>query len=222
MCIGDFLLMSASWYIDNGISVSESGGIDEVGRGPLAGPVVSAAVWICDNFATIVQENFPEFTIRDSKKMTHKRRLQVVNWINELPANIIRYSIASASVSEIDQLNILQAALLSMKRAYEALEFSAKYVLVDGNKSPNLSGCEVKTIIGGDDKVLSISVASVIAKEYRDALMIELSKEYPQYGWDTNVGYGSRKHMEAIEKFGISPHHRTSFAPVALALSRKI
>ena len=214
--------MTVSWYVDNGISVSESVGIDEVGRGPLAGPVVSAAVWICDNFATIALENFPGFTIRDSKKMTHKRRSQVVNWINGLPADIIRYSIAMSSVSEIDELNILQAALLSMKRAYESLGISAKYALVDGNKSPNLSGCEVKTIIGGDDKVLSISVASILAKEYRDALMIELSRDYPYYGWDTNVGYGSKKHMEAIEKFGVSPHHRASFAPVALALSRKI
>ena len=205
------------WYSDNNILASESVGLDEVGRGPLAGPVVAAAVWICDNFATLAREKFSQFAIRDSKKMTPRRRALVTEWIQQLPANIIRYSIASASIEEIDRLNILNAALLAMARAYDALKFEAKIALVDGNRAPNLQNCSVKTVIGGDDKVLAISVASIIAKEHRDALMKSLAQEFPQYAWDKNVGYGTREHLEAIEKFGISPHHRRSFAPISAA-----
>ena len=207
-----------SWYSDNNILASESVGIDEVGRGPLAGPVVAAAVWICDDFATVAQKKFPQFTIRDSKKMTSRRRALVNEWVKQLPREILRYSIASATVEEIDRLNILNAALLAMKRAHESLDVPAKYAIVDGNRAPDLQNCAVKTVIGGDDKVLAISVASIIAKEHRDVLMRSLAQEFPHYGWDKNVGYGTRAHLEAIEKYGISPHHRRSFAPISALL----
>ncbi len=208
-----------SWYSDNNILPSESVGIDEVGRGPLAGPVVAAVVWICDNFTTLAQKKFPHFAIRDSKKMTYRRRVLVTEWIKQLPDNIVRYSIASASVEEIDRLNILNAALLAMERAYNALAFKPKCAVVDGNRAPKLSNCAVKTVVSGDDIVLAISVASIIAKEHRDAHMRGLALEFPQYGWDKNVGYGTREHLEAIAKYGISPHHRRSFAPISAAIN---
>ena len=210
--------MTLSWYASNNIDIEDSIGIDEVGRGPLAGPVISSAVWICSNLARFLEENSRVFPVRDSKKMTILQRSKVVNWINQQSHNSIRYSIGFASVEEIDELNILRASLLSMKRAYDSVGIKKNTILVDGNIAPDFDNCneiDVKTIVGGDSKVLSISLASIIAKEYRDNLMRKLAKDFPQYKWNTNVGYGSKAHLEAISKFGITCHHRKSFSPIS-------
>lgn len=210
--------MTLSWYASNNTDIEDSIGIDEVGRGPLAGPVISSAVWICSNLARFLKENNRVFPVRDSKKMTHLQRARVVSWINQQSHNLIRYSIGFASVEEIDELNILRASLLSMKRAYDSLGIKKSIILVDGNIAPDFDDCDeidVKTIVGGDSKVLSISLASIIAKEYRDNLMRKLAKDFPQYKWNTNVGYGSKAHLEAISKFGITCHHRKSFSPIS-------
>lgn len=201
-----------TWYEENNISIEESIGIDEVGRGPLAGPVVAAAVWISD--MAVLKLERDKLVVRDSKKMTANQRARVVEWIDNQHYDTIRYSIGHATVEEIDELNILNAALLAMKRAYDSLGVQKEYVLVDGNKAPNIEAQRVIPIVGGDNKVLSISLASIIAKEYRDELMKKLSLEYPYYGWATNVGYGSQKHIEAILQYGITPYHRKTFAPI--------
>jgi ribonuclease HII len=206
------------WYTENNIDIDKSIGIDEVGRGPLAGPVISSAVWISQDAASFIKENESNIPVRDSKKTTKIQRRKVVDWVKKYDPNYIKYSIGSASVEEIDNINILNATMLSMRRAYETLNMKDDIaeinmtVLVDGNKVPELGNVKnVKAVIKGDDKVLAISLASIIAKEYRDKLMIELSKEFPQYSWDTNVGYGSKAHLDAIDKFGITTHHRKSF-----------
>ncbi len=210
--------MTLSWYASNNINIEDSIGIDEVGRGPLAGPVISSAVWICSNLARFLEENSRALPVRDSKKMTILQRSKVVNWINQQSHNSIHYSIGFASVEEIDELNILRASLLSMKRAYNSLGIKKNNILIDGNIAPNFDDCneiDVKTIIGGDSKVLSISLASIIAKEYRDSHMRKLAKDFPQYQWNTNMGYGSKAHLEAISNFGITCHHRKSFSPIS-------
>ncbi|GHT99071.1 hypothetical protein FACS1894126_5080 [Alphaproteobacteria bacterium] len=191
-------------------------GIDEVGRGPLAGPVVSAAVWICADIAKYLEENSKILPVRDSKKMTRKQRQKIVEWIDSCPSDQIKYSIGYATVEEIDELNILNASLLSMERAYNGVcSTGVLLALVDGNVAPDIKGVEIKTIVKGDDKVLSISLASIIAKEYRDNYMRNLSEQFSHYSWDTNVGYGTAAHLQAIAKYGITPHHRKSFAPVS-------
>ncbi|MCR5224507.1 MAG: ribonuclease HII [Alphaproteobacteria bacterium] len=201
-----------TWYEENNISIENSIGIDEVGRGPLAGPVVAAAVWISDALAFELERG--KLVVRDSKKMTAKQRARVVEWADDQHYDFFRYSIGHATVEEIDELNILNAALLAMKRAYESLGIQKEYVIVDGNKTPKIDAKSVIPIVGGDNKVLSISLASIIAKEYRDSLMKKLALEYPYYGWSRNVGYGSKEHIEAILKFGITPYHRKTFAPI--------
>lgn len=223
--------MNLQWYMSNGVDIDNSVGIDEVGRGPLAGPVVSAAVWICSDLANFLEKNSLTLPVRDSKKMSILQRSKVLNWINKQSYNDIRYSIGFASVEEIDELNILQASLLSMKRAYDSLGIQKNTVLIDGNIAPDFdnmnSDCDdnkkfdVKTVVSGDAKVMSISLASIIAKEYRDNLMKKLAKDFPEYKWNTNVGYGSKAHLNAISKFGISCHHRKSFAPIAACIACK-
>lgn len=199
-----------NWYIENKILAEASIGIDEVGRGPLAGPVVAVAVWINDDGLNALGSS--GIVIRDSKKMSHLQRVRALQWINEQPKSNIKYAIAEASVEEIDEINILEAALLAMNRAYKSLDIKNCVALIDGNKSPeNLKSIR---IVKGDDKVPAISIASVIAKEYRDNLMRQLAMQFPAYGWETNVGYGTKQHLEAIGKFGITPHHRKSFAPI--------
>lgn len=200
------------WYEQNNIDISESIGIDEVGRGPLAGPVVVAAVWISDAGVRLLRDG--GLAVRDSKKMTEGARQKVVDFLNALPADIVKISIAQASVGEIDSLNILQATMLAMQRVYSALKIHPKFVLVDGNRAPDISNTRVVTITKGDDKVLAISLASIVAKQYRDHLMRKLAIEYPQYGWDTNVGYGTKQHIEAIYTIGVTEHHRKSFSPI--------
>lgn len=187
-------------------------GIDEVGRGPLAGPVVTAAVWVSAEGIALIEKD--EIVVRDSKKLSHNQRKKVLNWIEKQPEEILKYSIGTASVEEIDSLNILQATFLAMQRAYTSLNLSKPLTLVDGNKAPELKNTQVRTIVKGDDTIMSIALASIIAKEHRDNIMKELDKKYPQYGWSTNVGYGSQRHICAIIQYGATPHHRKTFAPV--------
>ncbi len=176
-------------------------GVDEVGRGPLAGPVVAAAVIIDIN-------NIPD-GINDSKKLSKKNRLEISN-------EIIKYSICSiaeASVEEIDAINILQASLLAMNRAIEGLAKKPRTILVDGKFKPK-TNLPTHTIIKGDGKSLSIAASSIIAKVYRDNLMTGLSKKYPEYLWEKNAGYGTKQHLLAIKKCGVTPIHRKSFKPI--------
>lgn len=204
--------MNSVWYLENNLNPSDCIGIDEVGRGPLAGPVVTSAVWISEEGIALIEKD--KIDVRDSKKLSHKQRKKILNWINKQPEDILKYSIASASVEEIDSLNILQATFLAMQRAYSSLELTKPFTLIDGNKAPKLENTQVRTIVKGDNTVMSIALASIIAKEYRDNLMKKLDIEYPQYGWSTNVGYGSQQHIYAIIQYGATPHHRKTFAPV--------
>lgn len=180
-------------------------GIDEVGRGPLAGPVVAAAVVI--NRSIAPNEILDQ--INDSKKLSAVKRSYLAEKIYEFSD----VSIAQCSVNEIDDINILQASLTAMARAYEGLETRPEHALVDGNKKPKLI-CNTKTIIKGDSISISIAAASIVAKEYRDQLMREIANDFPSYGWDHNAGYGTKEHLEAIKTHGVTIHHRKTFAPI--------
>ena len=182
-------------------------GVDEVGRGCLAGPVVSAAV--------ILNENIDLKLLRDSKKINFKNRIKIAEHI-KLNSN---YGIGVASVEEILNLNILQAALLSMKRAISKLSIKPELVLIDGNFAPK-GIKKFKTIVNGDEKIKCISAASIIAKTYRDLLMIKLSEKYKNYAWESNFGYGTKAHMDGLKKFGITSHHRKGFKPIYKILSK--
>ena len=182
-------------------------GVDEVGRGCLAGPVVSAAV--------ILKKNIDLKLLKDSKKINFKNRLKIAEYI-KLHSY---YAIGAASVKEILSLNILKASLLSMKRAINKLSIKPELILIDGNYAPN--GIKnFKTIIKGDEKIKCISAASIIAKSYRDLLMIKLSEEFSNYAWERNFGYGTKAHLDGLKKFGITSHHRKGFKPVHKILSR--
>ena len=183
-------------------------GVDEVGRGPLAGPVVTAAV-ILDSRHAINE-------LDDSKRLSEKKR-QLLD--QEIRKHAVSYSIGWAEADEIDQLNILQATLLAMQRAVAGLDKIPGKILVDGNRLPQFP-CEAEAIVGGDGLVSEISAASILAKVYRDNLMAELHQEYPHYGFDRNKGYPTRKHREALMKYGVTPCHRKSFAPVRNAMNR--
>ena len=176
-------------------------GVDEVGRGPLAGPVVAAAV-------ILNKKMIPE-GINDSKKISKKKRII----INENLIKHHHYAIGLASVEEIDEINILQASLLAMKRAILGLNIIPKSVLVDGNQLPKLD-FNMYPIIKGDSKSLSIAAASIIAKVCRDKIMEELSKKYPGYYWEKNSGYGTKQHLLALKTLGVTPIHRKSFSPI--------
>ena len=182
-------------------------GVDEVGRGCLAGPVVSAAV--------ILNKTVNLKILQDSKKISFKKRLKIANHI-KLNSN---YAIGVASVAEILNLNILQAALLSMKRAIKKLSVRPRLILIDGNFAPK-GISNYKTIINGDKKIKSISAASIIAKTYRDLLMIKLSKKYINYSWEKNFGYGTKAHFEGLKKHGVTLHHRKGFKPIHNMLSK--
>ena len=177
-------------------------GVDEVGRGPLAGPVVTAAVILPDTF------DLPFLT--DSKKLTEKRRLVLDKAIKE---QAIAWSLAEASIDEIDELNILHATMLAMQRAVAGLKTRPGLVLVDGNRTPEF-GIQAQAIVGGDGLEPSISAASIIAKVSRDNLMKDFAKQYPGYGFERNSGYPTKQHREALLEQGITPIHRRSFAPV--------
>lgn len=265
--------MFFEWFYENNLKIENCVGIDEVGRGPLAGPVVSAAVWISEKAAEDLEKLQDKMPVRDSKKLSHSQRQNVIKWLENQSPDDVLYGIGETSVAEIDSINIRNAAFLSMKRAFQKLceekrkrEGRAKKeentgsmnaaeckevaavseaastapaivgfqtILVDGNAVPNLSineengskndsNCseypknpeDVRAIIKGDAKVLNISLASIIAKEFRDNIMRELAAKYPQYGWNTNVGYGTKDHLSAIKSHGITEHHRKSFAPI--------
>ena len=181
-------------------------GVDEVGRGCLAGPVVSAAV--------ILKKGANLDLLKDSKKISFKKRQEVSDHIK---SNSF-YAVGLASVDEILELNILQASLLSMKRALEQLAVKPDLTLIDGNFAPK--GLKnYKTIINGDEKIKVISAASIIAKVYRDNLMIKLAEEFDNYAWESNFGYGTKAHLEGLKKFGITSHHRKGFKPVHKILS---
>lgn len=181
-------------------------GIDEVGRGPLAGPVIAAAVII--DPATLPARLADE--LNDSKKLSAKKREALAALVLESCV----HGFGEASVAEIDRLNILKATFLAMQRAVAALGLPIDHALVDGNQVPPL-GCPVQTVVGGDGISLSIAAASVIAKVRRDRLMAELATQFPGYGWEKNAGYGTAAHMEGLRTLGPTPHHRTSFAPIA-------
>ncbi len=178
-------------------------GVDEVGRGPLAGPVTAAVVvFPCD------LKEFP--AVNDSKQLTHQRRLELRDEIMAVPG--IQYAIAELGPEEIDRINILQASMEAMRRAIAQLK-NVDYVLVDGNRLPHLD-CPAEFVIKGDASSASIAAASILAKVHRDELMERYAEKYPGYGFENHKGYGTKEHLAALDKHGVTPIHRKSFAPV--------
>ncbi len=184
-------------------------GVDEVGRGPLAGPVVTAAV--------ILDPRRPIDGLADSKKLTERRRQRLADEIRE---RALAWSLGRAEVEEIDRLNILQASLLAMRRAVEALPVAAGLALIDGNRIPDGLPCAARAVIGGDGTEACISAASILAKVVRDAEMTELDGCYPGYGLAGHKGYPTKAHLAALQSLGVSPVHRRSFAPVRRRLEQ--
>ena len=177
-------------------------GVDEAGRGPLAGPVVAAAV--------ILDPNNPIDGLNDSKKLSARRRERLKA---EICAKALAWAVAEASVEEIDTINILHASMLAMQRAVDALSVRPIRALIDGNRCPKLA-CEVEAVVGGDGKIEAIAAASILAKTTRDAGMSGLHLCYPQYGFDRHMGYPTALHLRALQEHGPSPVHRRSFSPV--------
>ena len=177
-------------------------GVDEVGRGSLIGPVYAAAV--------ILNKTINKRLLKDSKKLSKKKREKLYSYIKK---NSI-WAIGQASIGEIEKINILNASLLAMKRAILKLKKKPSLVLIDGNKLPNLKNYNLKFVIKGDQKIPSISAASIIAKVSRDRFIKTLSKKFISYKWDTNSGYGTKEHLRAIKKFGITEYHRKTFSPI--------
>ena len=184
-------------------------GVDEVGRGSLIGPVYAAAV--------ILKKNLDKKKLKDSKKLTKKNREILEKYIKKNSY----WSIGSASLNEIEKLNIFNASLLAMKRAIIKLKIKPKQVLIDGNKVPKIKNYNLKYVIKGDEKIPEISAASIIAKVSRDRLITKMSKKYIKYSWNKNAGYGTKDHLSAIKKFGITKHHRKTFQPIHNILSPK-
>ena len=176
-------------------------GVDEVGRGCLAGPVISCVV--------ILKKNINKKLLKDSKTISYKDRLKIAEHIKKNSW----YAIGSASVKEIDKYNIFNATLLSMERAVKKLKKKPHIFLVDGTHAPKKLK-NSKTIIKGDEKVKCISAASIVAKAYRDLYMIKLGNKYPKYKWNKNFGYGTSQHLESLKKFGVTSYHRRSYKPV--------
>ena len=188
-------------------------GIDEAGRGPLAGPVV-AAVAVIDR--TAAKRKLLKL-INDSKKLVVEDREAAYEAM--VASGIVQFAVAEASVEEIDRINILQATFLAMRRALQALAEQPEVVLpdivlIDGNQVPPRLGCRAETIVGGDARSYSIAAASIFAKVTRDRYMAQLAETFPGYGWETNRGYGSQEHLDALGRLGPTPHHRMSFAPL--------
>ena len=177
-------------------------GCDEVGRGPLAWDVVAAAV--------ILDPNNPISGLDDSKKLTEKKREML---FDEIKSKALSWCVARASVAEIDSINILQASLLAMKRAVQGLHIQPEHVLVDGNHLPKWTYA-AQAVVQGDSRVAAISAASILAKVLRDREMFELDKQYPGYGFADHKGYPTKAHFEALDRLGVTPIHRTTFAPV--------
>lgn len=190
------------WEIEEGLyseTVTSIAGVDEAGRGPLAGPVCAAAV--------ILPRGLVIEGLNDSKKLSDKRRRELMPIIKQ---EALAYGIAFASEQEIDEINILQATFLAMKRALSQLEGRADFALIDGNRAADF-GLPVQTVVKGDSLSANIAAASILAKVTRDDLMLELAKDYPGYGFEIHKGYGTKAHYEAIDRLGISPIHRKSF-----------
>lgn len=175
-------------------------GCDEAGRGPLAGSVFAAAV--------ILPEDFHHPLLNDSKKMTEKAR-DILRPIIE--AEAVTWAVEEITAEEIDTINILNASITGMQRAVRRLSVKPEFLLIDGNKFKPFDGYEYQCVVKGDGKFASIAAASVLAKTYRDEYMRNLAKEYPQYGWDRNMGYPTKEHIEAIIRHGYTPYHRKSF-----------
>ena len=184
-------------------------GVDEVGRGSLIGPVYAAAV--------ILNKKINKKNFKDSKKLSKTKREVLAKYIKKNST----WAIGFASLKEIEKINILNASLLAMKRAIIKLKKKPNLVLIDGNKSPKIKNFLTKNIIRGDQKIAEISAASIIAKVSRDKLMKNMSKKYKKYKWDINAGYGTKDHLKAIEKYGITKFHRKTFGPIHKILSLK-
>ena len=182
-------------------------GVDEVGRGSLIGPVYAAAV--------ILKNKLNRKKIKDSKKLTKKNRERLEKYIKKNSY----WSIGSASLKEIEKLNILNASLLAMKRSIKKLKFKPAMTLIDGNKLPDIIDYKLKCVVKGDQKIPEISAASIVAKVARDKLITKMSKKFSKYAWDKNAGYGTKQHLTAIKKFGVTKHHRKTFSPVHNILS---
>ena len=177
-------------------------GVDEVGRGSLIGPVYAAAV--------ILNRSINKKILKDSKSLTKNKRKLLANYIKK---NSI-WAIGKASVKEIEKINILHASLLAMKRAIMKLKKKPSLVLIDGNKLPEIKNYKLTSVIKGDQKIPSISAASIIAKVTRDRIISDLSKKFKGYYWDKNCGYGTKQHLKAIKRLGITSHHRQTFSPI--------
>ena len=180
-------------------------GCDEAGRGPLAGPVFAASV--------ILPADFHHPLLNDSKKMTQKSR-ELLREVIEKEA--VAWAVEKVDVSQIDTMNILNASITGMQRAVRRLKVRPEFLLIDGNRFKPMEGYEYECIVKGDGKYASIAAASVLAKTWRDEYMRELAKQFPEYGWDKNMGYPTKEHIEAIKTYGYTPHHRMSFHPKEL------
>ena len=178
-------------------------GVDEVGRGSLIGPVYAAAI--------ILKKTINKKLLKDSKSLSKNKREKLFIYIKKHSI----WAIGKASVQEIEKINILHASLLAMERAIIKLKIKPSLVLIDGNKLPNLKNYNLKFVIKGDQKIPSISAASIIAKVSRDKFITTLSKKFQNYGWDTNAGYGTKEHLIAIKKYGITKYHRKTFYPIS-------
>ena len=190
------------------LNIKKIAGVDEVGRGCLAGPVFAAAVILNNNISTK--------GIKDSKKISFKNRMLLSKYIKKNST----FAIAFASVEEIDKLNILNASLLSMKRALNKLKQKPSMIYIDGIFAPKNLRIKYKTFIKGDEKIISIAAASIVAKATRDQFMIKLGRNFPKYRWNKNFGYGTREHLRSLKKYGITKHHRKKFKPVHNILMR--
>ncbi len=188
--------------------IKKTAGVDEVGRGCLAGPVFAAAV--------ILNNNIDTTEIKDSKKIPFKKRILLSNYIKK---NSI-FAVASASVEEINKINILNASLLSMQRALKKLKKKPVLAYIDGLYAPKNINMKYKTFVKGDEKITCIAAASIIAKVTRDLFMIKLAKKYPKYNWNKNFGYGTADHLDGLEKYGVTKHHRKKFKPIHNILMR--
>ena len=188
--------------------MKKTAGVDEVGRGCLAGPVFAAAV--------ILSNNINIKNIKDSKKISFKKRILLSNYIKK---NSI-YAIGRASVKEINEINILNASLLSMKRAIKKLKYRPSVAYIDGLFIPKNMKTKCKNFVKGDEKIVSIAAASIVAKATRDLFMIKLGKKFPKYRWNKNFGYGTAQHLNSLKKYGVTKHHRKKFSPVHNILMR--
>jgi len=184
-------------------------GVDEVGRGSLMGPVFAAAV--------ILDKKINKKLLKDSKTLNKNEREKIAKYIKQNST----WSLGKASVKEIEKLNILNASLLAMKRSIKKLKLKPSIILIDGNKLPNMTDYNLKYVIKGDQKIPEISAASIIAKVSRDRLMKKISKNNIGYSWDKNAGYGTKDHLSAIKKLGVTKHHRQKFKPIHNILSLK-